>query len=66
MAKRTDVYDGRGKKIGTIHHEISRDNYYDPAGRFLGSTDRNGTRDRIGRIVADKPSGGLLWKKRDR
>jgi hypothetical protein len=63
VKKREDVYDAKGRKIGTIHHDQGRDNYYDPTGHFKGHTDKNGTRDRIGRKIADKPVRGLLWNK---
>jgi len=58
------IYDGKGKRIAEVHHDVGRDNYYSPTGEFLGHTDKNGTRDKIGRIVADKPVGGLLIPKK--
>ena len=64
MAKHEDVHDGFGKKIAEIHHDGDRDNYYDPCGSFLGRTDKDGTRDSIGRRIADKPVGGLLIRKK--
>ena len=64
MGKHEDVLDGKGKRIGRIHHDSDRDNYYDGTGRFLGHTDQSGTRDKIGRKIADKPVGGLLWRDR--
>jgi hypothetical protein len=64
MAKYEDIYRGIGRKIGEVHHDIGRDNYYSPTGDYLGRTDKNGTRDKIDRIVADKPLGGLLIPKK--
>jgi hypothetical protein len=64
MAQFENIYDGRGKKIVEIHQDSDRDNYYDPNGRFLGRTDENATRDKIGRKIADKPIGGLLIPKK--
>ncbi len=66
MGKYENIYDGKGKKIAEIHHDVGRDNFYSPTGDYLGHTDRNGTRDKIGRIVADKPVGGLLIKRNKR
>lgn len=63
MARFTNIYDGRGKKIAEIHEDRFRNNYYDRAGRFLGSTDQNGTRDGAGRLIANKPFGGLLYNR---
>jgi hypothetical protein len=59
-----NIFDGLGKKIVEIHHDRTRDNYYDPTGRFLGHTDETGTRDVVGRRLADKPLGGLLLPNR--
>lgn len=64
MSKFEYIYDGKGKRIAEVHHDVGRDNYYSPTGEFLGHTDKNGTRDKIGRIVADKPVGGLLIPKK--
>jgi hypothetical protein len=64
MAKFENVYDGKGKKIAEIHHDVGRDNYYTSTGGYLGHTEKNGTRDSIGRPVAIKPLGGLLIKKK--
>ena len=62
MAKFENIFDNRGKKIAEVHHDTGRDNYFTPTGSFLGHTDKNGTRDSIGRPVADRPFGGLLIK----
>ena len=64
MANYENIYDGKGKKIAEVHHDLGRDNYYSPTGVYLGHTEKNATRDKTGRILADKPLGGLLIRKK--
>jgi hypothetical protein len=64
MATYENIYDGKGKKIAEVHHDVDRDNYYSPTGSYLGRTDKNGTRDEVGRPIANKPLGGLLIRKK--
>jgi hypothetical protein len=60
MNRMENIHDSSGKKIAEVHHNHGRDSYYDSRGHYLGKTDRDGTRGPSGRLLADKPVGGLL------
>ena len=64
MRRNEIVDDASGKKIAEVHHNQGSDSYYDSGGRYLGKTDKNGTRDPSGRPLADGPIGVLLIPKK--
>lgn len=65
MSRYEDVKDPNGRKLASItHHDNGNNSVYDSNHKFLGSTDKSGTRDSSSRIVADKPFPGLLINKK--
>lgn len=64
MNEQEYIRDASGRLIAKTRRSSDRESYYDPQGRYLGHTGPNGTRDYAGRLIADKPIGGLLIAKK--
>ena len=58
------IRDPSGRVIAQVHKHQNSTSYYDSSSRLLGTTNKTGTRDPAGRLIADKPFGGLLFPRK--